>query len=169
MPADRQARRASLLVSEALRAEEPHFGDDPAPMVRARRIVLAVLAFAAITFVFAPRPVIGQAGAPIKAAVPPAGNLPGTRAFSHSPAKAITTRSSAANRVKRNLRACSTTPAFARTTTTRWRSIPPTSRWPSKCGPPPAASASHPCPTTRRRSRRAWSWASRPSARPRTP
>jgi len=42
-------------------------------MVRAHRIVLAVLAFTAITFAFAPRPVIGQTGAPIKAAVPAVG------------------------------------------------------------------------------------------------
>jgi hypothetical protein len=45
-------------------------------MVRARRLVLAVLACTAITLVFASRPVIGQAGAPIKAAVPPAAKPP---------------------------------------------------------------------------------------------
>jgi len=41
-------------------------------MVRARRIVLAVLAVTVMTFVVAPPHAIGQAGAPIKAALPPA-------------------------------------------------------------------------------------------------
>jgi len=45
-------------------------------MVRTSRLALAILACTAITLVLAPRPANGQAGAPIKAAVPPAGNPP---------------------------------------------------------------------------------------------
>jgi|KBSMisStandDraft_5_1062788.scaffolds.fasta_scaffold88697_4 hypothetical protein len=49
---------------------------DPAPMVRTRRLVFALLTCTAMTSILAPGPADGQTGAPIKAAVPPAGKPP---------------------------------------------------------------------------------------------